>query len=111
MKLTFTERGFSYFEFRDDNGDDCTMQQSSAVCDEGMMWLGRTGAEGSMHLSQSTVAEMLPVLQHFAETGDIEEPPEEPGLVKKSLIFALNAVMFVALLVVIAALGAVISLS
>lgn len=92
-----TERGFERSEFEDANGVECSLQESSAAQDEGLIWLGcneiglkkfvphegwsdvplvndrHTGvtyiANTRMHLTQSQVANLLPALQHFAEHG------------------------------------------
>ena len=101
MQINPTARGFSRGEFTDSNGQKCSIQISSAIEDEALLWLGcdkieltvgmpwrvisdeeieRTfGAHAGhvlantrLHLSQSQVRELLPLLQKFAETGDIE---------------------------------------
>lgn len=95
MKATKTDRGFILVEFEDGNGQVCSLQQSSAVRDEGLCWLGVTDPpvmvrapdqgwenvplpEGAlvmsrMHLTQAQVRALLPYLTHFAETGEIPE--------------------------------------
>lgn len=40
MELQFTSRGFGYYQFRDGNDAYCSLQESSAVRDEGCIWLG-----------------------------------------------------------------------
>ena len=95
--LEYTRRGFPIIYFDDDNGEKCTIQISSAYREETLIWLGcdeiglkkfvpykgwrdiNTSAQGEvsyvannrMHLTQSTVAKLLPILQHFAETGEL----------------------------------------
>lgn len=81
-----TERGFLRGEFRDLNGDRCSIQKSSAGsqpalwlgCDEGLdvndrpPWPGKKRELlARMHLSQDMVKALLPLLQHFAETGEL----------------------------------------
>ena len=80
-----TNRGFHRGEFKDANGEKCSLQESSAARDEGLIWLGISdprivfvaGAPrdlptpegcsifGRMHLTQSDVKRLLPALQHF----------------------------------------------
>lgn len=94
LKTTRTERGFLIAEFEDVNGLACSIQESSAICWEGeeeegdYLWLGISKTEiksgppwvdyklpdnvhvfTRMHLRQSHVKELLPLLQHFAEHG------------------------------------------
>lgn len=92
-----TNRGFRIDKFEDANGISCSLQESSAACDEGLIWFGcneiglkkfvphqgwsdiplmndkHAGithvANTRMHLTQSQVAELLPSLQHFVEHG------------------------------------------
>jgi len=80
MKASNTERGFRVVEFVDGNGDNCSLQESSHS--EPHIWLGSdedqkrhhvTGQLMScrMHLNQKQVKELLPLLQHFAEYGNL----------------------------------------
>ena len=92
LKLTFTERGFGIFEFTDRYGSGCSIQKSS-LATEDAIWFGVDyanpqimGANGwenypipedvllstRMHLTQEQVKKLLPILQTFAETGDLE---------------------------------------
>lgn len=99
MKQKTTQRGFSYYDFRDANGAYCSLQESSAVRFEDedggipdtLIWLGidreRDGFvpgkevsnyEGNMvklgarmHLTQSQVRELLPLLSYFVEHGEL----------------------------------------
>ncbi|WHZ35771.1 hypothetical protein [Sagittula sp. MA-2] len=97
-----TQRGFRIDRFEDANGEVCSLQRSSAVAEEGMIWLGCSEiglkrftpfkgwedveleqnmhkggvghvANNRMHLSQSQVRDLLPALQHFAETGELPD--------------------------------------
>lgn len=99
MKTEPTNRGFQRGQFTDAYGVACSIQESSIAADEGHIWLGCNDiglkrfepgkgwsdvplqddvpygithtANTRMHLSQSMVRELLPLLQHFAETGDL----------------------------------------
>lgn|SRR5574343_22227 len=97
MEKSTTGRGFALRTFKDANGIECTIQKSSALRDEGLIWLGASEiglkhfkayegwkdvelvntieehyvANNRMHLTQSQVKELLPVLAHFAETGEL----------------------------------------
>lgn len=103
MKFGQTGRGFPVVEFTDRCGETCTIQESSAIDEEGLIWLGckdldvkvmKEGMKGwhnldikkingveefvannRMHLSQSMVKEILPILTYFAEHGEL--PSEE----------------------------------
>ena len=99
MELEKTPRGFPILKFQDGNGEECTLQESSAMHGEVWCWLGCSEiglkrftpgpgwedieldqhvngvshvANNRMHLSQSQVRELLPYLQRFAETGEIK---------------------------------------
>jgi hypothetical protein len=84
LQPKYTNRNFVLIEFRDDYGDYCSLQESSAV--DPHIWLGmdkdssgepvgktvdghKLGAR--MHLSQEQVAALIPLLQHFVETGEL----------------------------------------
>lgn len=98
-----TPRGFNYLQFADGNGIACSIQESSACREEtGMLWLGcdepnaqvfpgdNTGwhpyplpenvsCTTRMHLTQDNVRMLLPLLQVFAETGQLPEPAPTPS--------------------------------
>jgi len=89
-----TNRGFSKLEFTDSYGEKCSLQQSSSAIQH-RIWLGvdeprltifedeNLGkyiqtklpktfmVHSRMHLSRNQVAELLPHLQKFVETGEI----------------------------------------
>lgn len=97
MESSTTGRGFALRTFKDANGVECTIQKSSAWRDEELIWFGAKEiglqhfkahkgwndvelvntieehyvANNRMHLTQSQVKELLPVLMHFAETGEL----------------------------------------
>jgi hypothetical protein len=91
-----TNRGFAYAEFKDGNDKECSIQKSSAWREDGeLIWLGIDNAnpqicvygkgwepypvpdcvsfDTRMHLTQEQVAALIPVLQHFVDTGDLPE--------------------------------------
>lgn len=77
IKIKSTNRGFARGEFTDVNGEQCSIQESSAA-KKPMLWLGQdeptihesTGtAMCRMHLSQAHVRALLPLLHEFAKTG------------------------------------------
>jgi hypothetical protein len=94
MKLTTTARGFSLIEFQDYNRKQCSLQKSS-LADNDCIWLGIANNEvrvlipgkswqpmtlpkdsmviNRMHLTREMVAELIPILQRFVDTGEIEE--------------------------------------
>ena len=76
-----TERGFTYFEFKDRYDQPCSLQESS-LATEACIWLGvhtqidlntkeEIGPGLRMHLTQSQVMSLLPHLVRFAETGEL----------------------------------------
>lgn len=97
MERSTTSRGFGLIEFKDRNGVECTIQESSECYKEGLIWFGAKDiglkhfkaykgwkdvelvntieehyvANNRMHLTQSQVKELLPILMHFAETGEL----------------------------------------
>lgn len=98
LELRKTHRNFWRADFRDANGVECSIQESSAVGD-GLLWLGcndpnpvffpgnGTGwhpykLPGSvqcttrMHLSREQAAALIPLLQRFVETGELSPDAE-----------------------------------
>lgn len=93
-----TERGFSYQNFKDRNGVECSIQKSS-LATEDCIWLGAKEiglkhfkafegwkdvvltdtmeehyvANNRMHLTRKQVEKLLPILQRFVETGELYE--------------------------------------
>lgn len=72
------ERGFMSGDFQDLNGILCSIQKSSLATDDAI-WLGtnRTSAPNRMHLNRQHVAALLPLLQHFVETGELPQGEAE----------------------------------
>lgn len=97
VKTKQTDRGFEQLTFTDAYDAPCSIQKSS-LADEDAIWFGLTDAdpkimakdtvEGGvgwvpydipdnvmlstrMHLSQEQVKQLLPILQHFADTGEL----------------------------------------
>lgn len=69
-----TERGFSFGEFIDANGEPCSIQDSSAAEDY-FLWLGRDEAgdkPARMHLTVERAAALIPMLARFVKTGTIQ---------------------------------------
>jgi hypothetical protein len=99
MKLTKTTRDFERIQFEDHYGESCSIQYSS-LATANAIWFGLDSVtpkvmasslrpdltgwvtlplpEGTMlsarmHLTRDQVAELLPILQYFAETGNLPE--------------------------------------
>lgn len=71
------DRGFLRGDFLDEYGEKCSIQKSSLATKE-CIWLGAN--ENRMHLSRTHVEQLLPLLQHFVETGALPDgrgPKEE----------------------------------
>lgn len=98
MKIEKTARGFDYKNFKDSKGVDCSIQLSSIATEEAI-WFGCDDADPQvfypytenpwrklekpqgaqdwvfntrMHLTREQVADLLPTLQHFVNTGEID---------------------------------------
>lgn len=99
MKFRKTERGFTVANFEDQYGKQCSIQESSLATDR-CIWLGIDDAnpqvfipngnpswrpmglpelpergaysfDTRMHLTREQVAELIPVLQYFVDTGEL----------------------------------------
>lgn len=94
MKLEKNKRGFENSKFTDLYGEKCSIQKSSLATDDAI-WLGINKPKltvfeneqmgkylvtempknflvnSRMHLSREQVAELLPILQKFVETGEL----------------------------------------
>jgi len=95
--VTVTERGFKYETFKDYNDTECSVQKSS-LATEDCIWLGAREiglkkftpykgwenietrgepmgvsfiANNRMHLSRDQVADLIPILQTFVDTGEL----------------------------------------
>jgi hypothetical protein len=100
IKLEKTKRGFAIADFVDRNGTKCSIQKSS-IATEDALWLGVNDPEPQimasqtpqggngwvpyplpegvhlrtrMHLTQELAEALIPLLQHFVETGELPEP-------------------------------------
>jgi hypothetical protein len=93
-KIQTNERGFQYAEFLDSYGQKCSVQKSSAATKD-CIWIGidspkltvfENDSKGKyiitempknfdvhsrMHLTVDQVRLLLPILQHFADTGEL----------------------------------------
>lgn len=91
MEKKETQRGFSLYEFEDSYKNKWSLQKSSSI--EDSIWLGPDKitikhfiegigwttvnlpnnyiANNRMHLSREQVAELIPILQKFVDTGEI----------------------------------------
>jgi len=73
-----TERGFDISEFTDRYGQKCSLQKSSLAFED-CVWLGVSvdmkgeKVNNRMHLTQDMVKDLLPVLEVFANTGELME--------------------------------------
>jgi hypothetical protein len=68
IEIKKTERGFKKGDFTDAYGEKCSIQESS-LAEEDCVWLGINNSR--MHLTKSQVKELLPLLKHFAKTGEL----------------------------------------
>ena len=99
--LDTTGRGFAIYKFSDAYATRCSLQKSSSA-DQDCIWLGCDDIEPKrlvpgmgwvdvpsegmiantrMHLTQEQVADLLPMLSHFAATGELARPtpPAQPA--------------------------------
>jgi len=88
MELKRTLRGFVNADFTDLYGSECSIQDSLLATDDAI-WLGVDHINAKewstivgvdpekiparMHLSREMVAELLPILQRFVDTGSIQD--------------------------------------
>lgn len=93
IKITKTGRNFDIGRFSDYYGSKCSIQKSSLalidciwlgiedpepkIMEPGIGWIPFEIPEGvlvktHMHLTQEQVKELLPILQKFAETGELQ---------------------------------------
>lgn len=84
-RFEVANRGFHGYRFRDLYDEECSIQQSSLATDEAI-WLGLqrgTHVYGEclarMHLNRDQVRALLPMLQRFADTGELTHPADEPA--------------------------------
>lgn len=94
MNLERNQRGFKNGKFVDSYNNQCSIQKSSSAMDD-FIWLGIDNpkltvfkdesmgqylettlpktwmVDSRMHLSREQVAELLPILQKFVETGEL----------------------------------------
>ena len=82
MKIEPTPRGFMRADFSDRYGAKCSIQESS-LATEDALWLGcnegshhRGQCSARMHLTREMAATLIPLLQHFVDTGYLPRPPE-----------------------------------
>jgi hypothetical protein len=86
IKTTPTQRGFARGEFEDRYGRKCSIQKSSLAtedaiwlgCDEGIHYDAAglvlkepVRCSARMHLDQELAKELIVMLQHFVDTGDL----------------------------------------
>lgn len=93
FKKELTNRGFSLIKFEDTYKDKCSIQKSS-YGSEPRIWFGISDANPQiciqgqgfvpyelpeevhintrMHLNQEQVRQLLPILEHFAKTGNLD---------------------------------------
>lgn len=70
-ELQHTARGFGFFELTDSYGKEFTIQESSSAEQE-KIWIGAGSDRG--HLTRDMVRQILPILQQFADTGQVAMP-------------------------------------
>lgn len=83
IELKPAPRGFLRGEFEDRSGQKCSIQESSFT-EEPTIWLGIDvdirGQEvlAQMHLTRSHAKDLLPLIRHFARTGELgyDDPKE-----------------------------------
>lgn len=71
MKKTESDRGLTRIEFNDDYERPCVISKSSAAMKD-CIWLGINRLGHRMHLTQTQVKELLPYLENFVKTGELE---------------------------------------
>ena len=79
MNISITDRGFRIIKFNDLYDQPSSIQESSLATDNAI-WIGKDKGNyvkgawlARMHLNQEQVKELLPILQHFVETGELPD--------------------------------------
>lgn len=81
MKLTrkpkriTSSRGFFFYVFKDIYGAECSISESS-LATKAAIWLGQGMCDKCkeptrMHLDQKLAKHLIPLLQHFVDTGEL----------------------------------------
>jgi hypothetical protein len=85
VKLKFTDRGFARADFKDANGEECSIQESSVATDY-MLWLGcneglhHMGAcLARMHLTRDMARDLIRLLRRFVDTGRLSGRRRDGG--------------------------------
>ncbi len=78
MKITYTPRGFRIAEFKDANGNACSIQESSCVLPR--LWIGIQ--ENRMHLDRRQAEALIPFLSYFVNHGTLPPPRSKKGTSK-----------------------------
>ena len=97
MKRTRTQRGFTYNEFTDDYGQECSLQRSSSACVD-RVWLGVNNADPKVMASKAAANGVNTV----KTTGWVEYPlPEDVSLStrmhlnrRQSIVLAFKLICF-----------------
>jgi len=76
IELKKTDTGLLFGEFRDQHHKLCSIQESS-LATEPCIWLGTDGNH-RMHLTHQNVADLVPLLMAFLETGGINPSEVQP---------------------------------
>ncbi len=84
FKREITTSGFVLFKFKDENNQSCSLQESSAVEEEALIWLGVNQAiplskdtlSTRMHLTQSQAKQIADELSYFAKHGKLKMESE-----------------------------------
>jgi hypothetical protein len=74
IKFGKTSRGFAVTQFRDLYDIPCSLQEGSLATVD-TIWFGCDKAR--MHLNREQVKRLLPVLQRFVETGELQPDRDE----------------------------------
>lgn len=73
MKRKNLKRELPFIGFKDCYGGVCSIQESSTANDNRRIWLGVDDEPRRMLLNRNLVRQLLPLLQHFVETGYLPE--------------------------------------
>jgi len=89
VRMTRTGRGFRRADFKDANGEECSIQKSSSACAD-LLWLGQNNGShhpvtGSclarMHLTREMARRLAVMLGYFADNGEL---PTHTGSKRKA---------------------------
>ena len=73
---TRTPRGFTWIQFTDYNGQACALLESSLATEPAIRLIVEEQRGCGLHLTRAMLAQLLPALTYFAQTGYLPSSPD-----------------------------------